>query len=150
MLVLGALVLGACGNDPAASEPDCVTRTLERDIDLPKQLPLTDDLEIVRARVKKNFLVVEAVPTTSVRELYDGLRRAVADHGYETIGTDFEGFEAEIFFARKTASAGALRLREGPCRGQVTAFLLYDPLDTKAGRSILTRTRERIRDAQER
>ena len=148
--MLGVLVLGACGNDPASSEPDCVSRTLQREVDLPKQLPLTDDLEIVRARVKKDFLVVEAVQNTSVRALYDDLRRAVADQGFETIGTDFEGFEAEIFFAQKTAPAGALRLREGPCRGQVTAFLLYDPLDTKAGRRILTRTRERIRDAQER
>jgi hypothetical protein len=148
--VLGALVLGACSNDPAASEPDCVSRTLERDVDLPEQLPLTDDLEVVRARVKRDFLVVEAVQTTSVRELYESLRRAVAAQGYETIGTDFEGFEAEIFFARKTASAGALRLREGPCRGQVTVSLLYDPLDTKAGRRVLTKTRERIRDSQER
>lgn len=145
-VLLGLLL--ACGDDggsTSAGGSKCVSATpLANEPRLPRELPLTKGLELTEARVKRSSVVVEAVQQTSVRKLYEGLRSSVEAHGYKVIGFDFEGFEAEIFFSRKSVSAGALRLREGPCRGEVTMTLLYDPIDTPAGKRILDTARARF------
>lgn len=74
------------------------------------------------------------------------LRATVPKLGYDVIGNDYEGFEAEIFFARERKSQGVVSMRERPCRGLVTVSVLYDPVDTDEGRDMLDKTRKRLID----
>lgn len=146
-LVLMCLVLTAACVDGSSnhSQASCVSPApLEHDLELPTELPLTDGLNLTRARVNAQSVVVEAVEKTTIKDAYNELRKSVSEHGYKTVLFDFEGFEAEIFFSNKSVSAGALRLREGPCNGQVTVTLLFDPIDTAAGKRILDKARVRF------
>jgi hypothetical protein len=147
LLVLVCLIFTTACSDASgsSSESNCVSPApLHRDLELPPELPLTDELTLTRARVQKESAVVEGFQETSVKQAYKQLRKSVTAHGYKTVTFDFEGFEAEIFFSDKSISAGALRLREGPCNGQVTVTLLFDPIDTAAGKRILNEARTRF------
>ena len=55
---------------------------------------------------------------------------------------DFEGFEAELYFAKGNSLAGIAALREGPCDGYVKVSVVYDPLETAKGREAVRKTRE--------
>lgn len=80
---------------------------------------------VTETSVADDYLNATAVAETTVVELDPELQRALIDEGYEIIGHDNEGFEAEIFFARSEKTLGTFRLREGPCEGQVTVRFLY-------------------------
>ncbi|MGH2820250.1 MAG: hypothetical protein ACRDJ5_06330, partial [Actinomycetota bacterium] len=146
--LVGVVFVGACGGGEGASSSGrsvCVPPSpMARDPKLPAELPLTEGLDFTSARVDTRSVIVEAVQRTSVSRLYDRLRTSVTAHGYDIVAFDFEGFEAEIFFSHRSVSAGALRLREGPCKGQVTVTMLFDPIDTAVGKRILDRARARL------
>lgn len=72
-----------------------------------------------------------AVSTKTVVELYPPLARAILDAGYSIVSSDNEGFEAEIFFGDETTT-GAYRLREGPCKDEVTVRLLFEEKAAKS------------------
>lgn len=78
-----------------------------------------------RIVVKDDYLNVEALAEDTVVELDPALQRSLLASGYEIIGHDNEGFEAEIFFARDERTLGTFRLREGPCKDHVTVRLVY-------------------------
>ncbi len=92
---------------------------LPRDVDLDRFATVTE------TSVADEYLNATAVAETTVVELDPQLQRALIDVGYQIIGHDNEGFEAEIFFARSEETLGTFRLREGPCEGQVTVRFLY-------------------------
>lgn len=68
------------------------------------------------AKVISEELIVEIDPE---------LQRSLITAGYEIVGHDNEGFEAEIFFRRGEDTVGTIFMKEGPCDGQVTIDLLY-------------------------
>ncbi|MGH2728997.1 MAG: hypothetical protein ACRDJI_00145 [Actinomycetota bacterium] len=124
------LLLSGCGGDgdsDAAPSP-CPSQVPVDDRDLrllPRDVPLAEHGVVTEVVVKAGFLGAQAVGDTRIIELYPPLARSVLDAGYDIISSENEGFEAEIFFARGKHITGAYRLREGPCKDQVTIRLLY-------------------------
>jgi len=59
-----------------------------------------------------------------VGQLYTPLLNLLKDGGYEIVGEDNEGFEAEIFFTRNR-NTGSLILRQGDCADATNITLTY-------------------------
>jgi hypothetical protein len=91
--------------------------------------------------VGKKFVVVEGFSERTVEELFESSQPVLTDNGFDIINTDFEGFEAELYFAKARSLAGIVSLREGPCDGYVKVNVIYDPLETAAGREAVRKTR---------
>jgi hypothetical protein len=142
----GVLAGSGCAQESAsdASTGRCASKPLERKAELPADFPVSRRLELTHFKERRGFLSARGIETRSVEELYTELRATVPKLGYDVIGNDYEGFEAEIFFARERKSQGVVSMREGPCRGLVTVSVLYDPVDTDEGRDMLHKTRKRL------
>jgi hypothetical protein len=122
------VMLAACGDgQPAATPTPCVSPTPVTDTkSIPSDIPVTDWGSVTKIKKEKKFLVIQAVSDQSVVELHPQIARSLLDSGYEIVGADNEGFESEIFFAPGKGTSGLFRLREGPCKDQVTVTLLIE------------------------
>jgi hypothetical protein len=109
----------------------------------PRDLELPEELVVTAVQRSKGFVTVTGVADSSVEEIYGPSETALVDSGFTIINRDFEGFEAELFFAKGNDTAGAVRIRIGPCPDQVTLTILYDPLESKAGKDALQKARKR-------
>ena len=128
LLAAALLVLCACdGGKPAATEPTpCPSKSaLNQSSPFLKRFPLATWGTVTALETKGKYVSAEAVAQTTVIELHPQIAREVIDRRYTIIGADNEGFESEIYFARNGKFYGAFRLREGPCKGDVTVRLLY-------------------------
>ena len=110
--------------------------------DLPDDFPWPDDISLTQAQLKKTYVMLEGFSKRSVEELFATVQPEVRAEGFDIINTDYEGFEAEIYFAKENSLAGIASMREGPCDGYVKVNVIYDPLETKAGRKSVRKTRE--------
>jgi hypothetical protein len=110
--------------------------------DVPSDFPWPEDVSLTKAQLKKEFVMLEGFSERSVDELFAGMRPDVIAEGFDIINTDYEGFEAEIYFAKENSLAGIASLREGPCDGYVKVNVIYDPLETTEGRKSVRKTRE--------
>ena len=127
VVLLSALAfsLAACSADVDTARP-CTLPSPVADLSLlPDDIPLDRWAAIDQIEVADGFLGARAVTTTPIVELYPVMARATTEAGYTILSGDNEGFEAEIFFERGTGTTGTYRLREGPCRDQVTIKLLF-------------------------
>ncbi len=126
LAALVALMVGACGDEEAGSgAAPCPTPTSVRGSEaLPENLELDRFGVVTRVEEANRSVGAEIISESSVVELYPPLARDLLDSGYDILSGDNEGFEAEIFFARKGVN-GAYRLREGPCKGQVTIRVVF-------------------------
>jgi hypothetical protein len=122
------LILAGCGDgQPSAAPTPCASPTPVADTSkIPSDIPVADWGTVTKIEKKKKFLVVQAVSDQSVVELHPQIARSLLDSGYEIVGADNEGFESEIFFAPGKGTSGLFRLREGPCKNQVTVTLLIE------------------------
>ncbi len=123
-------ITAACGGDgesaATGSPTTCPIPNEARDAgDVPPELHLSDHATVTEVTRRGGALGITAISTKSVVELYPPLARAILDAGYSIVSSDNEGFEAEIFFGDE-AVTGAYRLREGPCKDQVTVRLLFE------------------------
>jgi hypothetical protein len=119
------LVLGACNSDGGGLAGECESPKAAADISvLPEGIALQEYGTVVRARKKNGFVGAQAVADGEVDKLYTPLLNLLKDGGYEIVGEDNEGFEAEIFFTRQ-ASSGSLILRQGNCAGSTNIILTY-------------------------
>lgn len=130
MSLLVAGLTPACGGDAAPTAAPAPTscpipETSSDAGKVPSVLQLDDHSTITEVSRRRGALGVVAVSEKTVVELYPPLARAVLDAGYSIVASDNEGFEAEIYFGDDTTT-GAYRLREGPCKDQVTVRLLFD------------------------
>jgi hypothetical protein len=123
------LLGSACGGgegDASATPTPCPSATGAVDLSLlPRDVELDRFAEIQEIVREDEYVNVAALAETTVVELDPSLQRSLLDAGYEIIGHDNEGFEAEIFFARDERTLGTFRLRAGPCEGHVTVRLIY-------------------------
>jgi hypothetical protein len=127
IMALALVAAGGCGGGDAAGPRACALPSPVEDLTLlPGDIPLDEWGQIDRIEVRNGFLAARAVTATRIVELYPVLARATSAAGYTIISGDNEGFEAEIFFDRGKGTTGTYRLRQGPCRGQVTIYLLYE------------------------
>ena len=130
----------AGGDEPvAACRPPS---TIPTPTDIPADFPWPDDVALTKAQLKKQFVMLEGFSKRTVEDLFAGMRPDVIADGFDIINTDYEGFEAEIYFAKENSLAGIASLREGPCDGYVKVNVIYDPLETAAGRKSVRKTRE--------
>jgi hypothetical protein len=109
--------------------------------EVPADFPWPDGITLTRAELKKKFVTLEGFGDRSVEQFFASSRAELDDQGFDVINTDFEGFEAELYFAKRDSLAGIVALREAPCDGYVKVTVLYDPLETEAGRKAVRRTR---------
>jgi hypothetical protein len=130
LVALFVLVLGGCGGASTPASPEaCPEPTPVTDLSLmPRDLPLQKYTTITQISVKRGFLAVVSTSDRQVVELFPELSRALVAGGYDIRSSDNEGFEAEIYFSRRS-TLGSFRMREGPCEGEVTVRLSY--LDEK-------------------
>jgi len=73
--------------------------------------------------------VISARAAGEIPELAIAFQHVVTDAGFNIAGTDDEGFEAEVFFARGNNAAGQVVLSESACLGfvEVKISVLDDP-----------------------
>ena len=62
----------------------------------------------------------------SIRTAYEDFRVLLSRSSYSLLVTDFEGFEAEIYF-RKGSNIGVALLREGPCETTSISINITQP-----------------------
>lgn len=138
--------LPACSAGPIDDQP-AATCSLPPSIgmpaDLPSDLPWLGGVVLTEARSESRFVSMEGFSERSVQQLFDDFRPEITDKSLDVINTDFEGFEAELYFAKGNSLAGIVSLREGPCDGYVKVSVIYDPLETAAGREAVRETRKR-------
>jgi hypothetical protein len=147
LVALAAVLLLAgsgCAEQTASGASGCAPRPLKREPKLPTDFPMSRKLELTHLKERRGFLSARGFETRSIEDLYKELHVTVPRLGFDVIGKDYEGFEAEIFFAREQESQGVVSMREGPCRGLVTVSVLYDPVDTNEGRDVLHKARKRV------
>ncbi len=138
-------LLGACSEqseDPQQAAVCKLPSAIAAPEHVPSDFPWPDDLLLTQAKVRKNFVSMEGFSERSVESLFKDARPGLIAKGFDVINTDFEGFEAELYFAKKSSLAGIVSLREGPCDGYVKVNVLYDPLETAAGRKAVKKTRK--------
>lgn len=148
LAVAGAIVLTGCAS--GASGPrytSCAEPMAAAEVpSLPDDLPLIEDAELTDVTRRKGFVAVTGVATnTTVDDLYDPVVERVRAKGFDVLAQENEGFEAEVYFSRRTDTAGIAGLRRGPCPGQVTVSVIYDPLETREGKRIAAQTRRSAR-----
>jgi hypothetical protein len=108
-------VLGACSSDVGGLARGCELPKPAADLSvLPQGIALEEYGTVVRARKRNGFVGAQAVADAAVDKLYTPLLDLLKEGGYEIVGEDNEGFEAEIFFTRR-ANSGSLILRQGDC-----------------------------------
>ena len=140
-----ALPLSSCAgsDDPTDPVSACeMPQEIEMPSGLPADFPWPGDVVLTRAQLKKKFVALEGFSERSVDELFESSRPALTSNGFDIINSDYEGFEAELYFAKGESLAGILSLREGPCDGYVKVNVIYDPLETDAGREAVKKTRK--------
>lgn len=108
---------------------------------IPADFPWPGDIRVTEAQPSKQFVSIVGFGEQTVEELFDVMQRELDDKEFDIINTDFEGFEAELYFAKGDSLAGIASLREGPCDGYVKVNVVYDPLETAAGREAVRKTR---------
>lgn len=147
--VLAALCVaglsGAC-SDREGSEQPSATCTVPPEVEFPDGIP-TDfpwprEISLTEARSTKGFVALTGFGEGSVEEFFESARGELDSKEFDIINTDYEGFEAELYFAKGNSLAGITSLREGPCDGYVRVNVVYDPLETAEGREAVRKTRE--------
>lgn len=145
LAMAASLSLIGCSSGPTGARyAGCAEPMAEqREAALPADLPLIEDVELTDVTRREGFVAVSAVAAgRTVDDLYGPLVEAVSAEGFDLLGQENEGFEAEVYFARRTEVAGIASLRRGPCPGQVTVSIMYDPLETDRGKQATQRVRK--------
>lgn len=144
-LALLLVLLGGCAGTDEPSTPvgSCtLPPAIEAPAGLPADLPWPEGVELTEARSNKRFVALVGFGRGSVDYFFERGRIALEDNRFDIINTDYEGFEAELYFAKGNSLAGITSLREGPCDGHVRVNVVYDPLETAAGREAVRKTRK--------
>ena len=108
---------------------------------IPEDFPWPDEVWVSQAEIKRKFVALSGFTEHSVEDLFEIMKTELVDEGFDIINTDYEGFEAELYFAKGDGLAGISAMREGPCDGYVKVNVVYDPLETAAGREAVRKTR---------
>ena len=120
-----AATLVACSGGGSASPDTCREITPAPDlVSVPADIPIDDFGTQVEGVINDEYLDAKVISEDLIVEIDPALQRSLIDGGYEVIGHDNEGFEAEIFFRRGEKTVGTIFMKEGPCDGQVTIDLL--------------------------
>lgn len=89
---------------------------------LPGVFSLQDTGVVNRILSFKDGYSVVVQFSLTVEKAYEDYTKALPKAGYEIIGSDYEGFEAEIYL-QHTSGTGALQLRQTECDGVILAYV---------------------------
>ena len=143
--ILAAAMLSGCAtpDTPASPAASCtLPPEIEVPAGIPADLPWPEGVDLTEARSNKRFVALVGFGEGSVDDFFEKARVALEENSFDIINTDFEGFEAELYFAKGNSLAGITSLREGPCDGHIKVNVVYDPLETAAGREAVRKTRK--------
>ena len=123
-----ALLAGACdrGGAGGSGAADCGLPTpdprVRADL-MPEPFLLEGDAEIATSRPRKGgVLGVLNLHTLSVQDAFPRYKRAVEQAGFDLVGEDNEGFEAEMYMKRGK-TLGSLQIRTSVCRNAAIVFV---------------------------
>lgn len=143
--MLALCLLSSCSEEPdggTKAVASCsVPAAIESSERLPDDFPELEGVSVTEAKTKKEFVATEGYSRRSVDELFEAARPALARNGFDVVNSDYEGFEAELYFAKGDGLAGIVALREAVCDGYVKVNVIYDPLETEAGKQAVRKTR---------
>jgi hypothetical protein len=136
VLAIAASVLAACSGDGDASNPQAIPTTCglpsptSPDLDhsiVPDVFLLDGTGRLVSVDSRRHgFTAVINVPY-SVGEAFKLYGRKVVSAGYEVVGKDNEGFEAEIYLRIKK-QIGAVTMRRSLCDDASVVFVNFVPV----------------------
>lgn len=121
-LLLAAVVAAtpACGG--GGESADCAEPaplTSGDDARVPADLDLTGFGTLTKLEVDGALTSYRVEGTGSVADVYVPVTRQLRDDGWNLVGSENEGVDAEVYFARGTMETGVLMLRELDCPGTV-------------------------------
>ena len=142
--LVAALVLSGCaeGSNGSPTASCSLPAAVQIPAGIPEDFPWPDGVDLTEARSNRRFVALVGFGKGSVEDYFESALIALTDKDFDIINTDFEGFEAELYFAKGNSLAGITSLREGPCDGHVKVNVVYDPLETAAGREAVRKTRK--------
>jgi hypothetical protein len=121
------LVCAACGNGSRGAEPnrDCGLFPIDPKADasgIPESF-LLEGVEVAKSIKGKKRLTVAMNNPRSVQESFPLYKEAVKDAGFELVGEDNEGFEAELYM-RRGSQLGQIQIRSSPCPDATGVYLI--------------------------
>ena len=125
-MALLLLALGACDRGAGGAEPiDCglPSPDAEARADLiPEALLLDGDAEVASAGRRKGGITGVLNLRMSVQDAFPIYKKAIAKAGFELVGEENEGFEAELYL-RKGKQLGSLQIRTSVCEDAAVVFV---------------------------
>jgi hypothetical protein len=121
------LACAACTNSNGDMEPrrDCGLFPIDPKADasvVPEPF-LLEGMEVAKSIKNKKRLTVAMNNPRSVQESFPLFKRAVSDAGFELVGEDNEGFEAELYM-RRGSTLGQIQIRMSPCPDATGVYLI--------------------------
>lgn len=142
-------MLTGCGGEAPAADACKPSVAMTGVPELPSDLPQVEGGTITKAKTNSNYTEVVTVFDDVLNQVYKEAEAAILANDFELLARDYEGFEAELFFARANEISGIARLGLGDCEGEVHLAVTYDPLQTAAGKKSVKETRKHIDDSEE-
>ena len=125
-LVLAGVGCAACGTGQVVAPGSSATPTCTPMPSEPAVLEgkvavfdLTGVADLITVVNHDGYFVIDARAEGEITDLTIAFQQVVSDAGFNVAGSDDEGFEAEVFFARGNVAAGQIVLTESPCPGLV-------------------------------
>ena len=125
------LWLAACSDDnqspapvAAPSGPGCATqRAADADAErLPSVFTLDGKAEVIGVTEDQQGYSMKLQLPMSVEEAYNAYYDNLPDAGFEVMGEENEGFEAEVYFDTGKGS-GFVQVREIECSGRISSYV---------------------------
>ena len=89
---------------------------------IPKPLLLGGDAEVASAARRKGGITGVLNIQMSVQDAFPRYKKAIAQAGFELVGEDNEGFEAELYL-RRGKELGSLQIRTSVCEDAAVVFV---------------------------
>jgi hypothetical protein len=123
------LVLACTGctdtNDTVEPQKDCGLFPIDPKADasvVPEPF-LLEGTEVAKSIESKKRLTVAMNNPRSVQESFPLYKQAVKEAGFELVGEDNEGFEAELYM-RRGSKLGQIQIRMSPCPDATGVYLI--------------------------
>jgi hypothetical protein len=128
-------VAAACdGESTGCAEP--VPLAITDDVRVPPDLDLTTFGTLTRLDVDRGFTTYRVETTSSVQDLYVPITRQVRRDGWDLVGSENEGVDAEVYLARREGDTGVIRLNDLECAGTVAIEVAVDrPVESASNSS---------------
>ncbi|HEX2294280.1 MAG TPA: hypothetical protein VHN37_03115 [Actinomycetota bacterium] len=125
LALLAGLACAGGDGDGSAAPADCGVPTPDPRADpalLPQPFLLDGDAEVASAGRRRGGVTAVLSTPLSVQDAVPVYRKAIGRAGFEIVGEDNEGFEAELYF-KQGERLGAIQLRRTLCDDVIVVFV---------------------------